>query len=72
MSGIAAGAALLVAPPPLAAPAIGWRTTVERMSEDKFLAEGCISILKNSEGDHPMIRVQGAPALRPSQSGCRV
>jgi hypothetical protein len=54
---LAAGAALLVTP--AAAAANGWRAAIDRVIEEKVLAEGCVSILKSSAVGHPMIRVQG-------------
>ena len=58
LSVIAAGAVLLVAPPAIA-PASGWRTALDRLAEEKTLAESCAAILKSSAVDHPMARVQG-------------
>lgn len=55
---IAAGAALLVAPA-AAAPASGWRSAIDRLAEEKTLAEGCAAILKSFAVGHPMMRVQG-------------
>lgn len=55
---IAAGAIVLVAPP-AAAPASGWRAALDRLAEEKTLAESCAAILKSSAVDHPMARVQG-------------
>lgn len=55
---IAAGAALLMAPSS-ASPASGWRSAIDRLAEEKALAEGCAAILKSVAVDHPMARVQG-------------
>jgi hypothetical protein len=52
-----AGAALLGTPG--AGTANGWSTAIDRVAEEKMLAEGCVSILKSSAVDHPMVRVQG-------------
>jgi hypothetical protein len=54
---LAAVAALLVTP--AAAAGNGWRAAIDRVIEEKMLAEGCVSILKSSAVDHPMVRVQG-------------
>lgn len=56
---VAVGAALLLLPTPGAAQDAGWRDAVDRLAQEKALAEGCASILKGFAHGNPMTRVQG-------------
>ena len=38
---------------------VGWRQAVDRLAQEKALAEGCASVLKTFADDAPMARVQG-------------
>jgi hypothetical protein len=54
------GAALsLSLPAPGAAQEAGWRDAVDRLAQEKALAESCVSILKTFAESDPMARVQG-------------
>jgi hypothetical protein len=54
---MAAGAALLLSQ--AAAAADGWQSAIDRLADERILAEGCASILKSAAVNHPMVRVQG-------------
>jgi hypothetical protein len=56
---VACAALLLAQQAPSAAQEAGWQPAVERLSREKTLAEGCVSILKTFGDDAPMARVQG-------------
>jgi hypothetical protein len=55
----AAAALLLLSPARSAAKETGWRDAVDRLAQEKTLAESCVSILKTFADSDPMARVQG-------------
>jgi hypothetical protein len=55
---VACAALLLWSSMPALAQEISWRQAVDRLSQEKIMAEGCASILKAFADDAPMARVQ--------------
>ena len=51
--------ALFLLPAPGVAQEASWRQAVDRLAQEKVLAEGCASILKSFADHAPMARVQG-------------